>query len=100
MNEQSLRGLLGLALRAGQMTTGADLTLRQIKAGKAALVLLDADASGNTKKKLLDACAYRQVSAYTLPAGMIDTSCGKDGRFAAALSSGNLAEKIRSDLES
>ena len=44
-------GLLGLASRAGQITLGADLALREIKGGRAAAVLLDAGASDGTRKK-------------------------------------------------
>ena len=35
-----IKGLLGLALRAGQVTTGADMALKEIRAGRAALALL------------------------------------------------------------
>ena len=37
-------GLLGLASRAGQITLGADLALREIKGGRAGTVLLDESA--------------------------------------------------------
>ena len=86
---------MGLAMRAGQVTLGANLALTVVKSGKAALVLIDEGASENTRKKLMDACAYRAVPIYTLPAGLIDDACGKDSRYAAAFKSGGLADKIR-----
>ena len=87
-------GLMGLANRAGQITLGAELALQEIRAGKAGLVLLDAEASEGTKKKLLDACAYRGVPAHMLPAGEISRACGRDGRMAAAVKKGKLCQRM------
>ena len=92
---EKIRGLMGLAMRAGQVTLGANLALNVIKSNKAALVLVDETASENTKKKLSDACIFRSVPMYYLPQGLIDDACGKDCRYAAALTAGGLSEKIR-----
>ena len=89
-----IEGLLGLAMRAGQLTPGADLALREIKAGKAALVLVDRDASENTRKKLGDACAFRRVPMHIMEAGLLDRACGREGRMAASLKKGGITEKI------
>ena len=87
-------GLLGLACRAGHVTLGAELALRQIKSGKAGLMLLDADASEGTKKKVSDACAYRNVPLHMLPAGDLSRACGKDGRMAAAVRPGPFCQRM------
>ena len=87
-------GLLGLASRAGQIILGADLALREIKSGRAAAALVDAGASDGTRKKILDACAYRGVPAYILPQDALSRACGKDGRMAAALKKGKLCDRI------
>ena len=87
-------GLLGLASRSGQITLGADLALREIKAGRAALVLLDAGASDGTKKKISDACAYRHVPLHMLPEGELSSACGRDGRMAAAVKPGPLCRRM------
>ena len=92
--------MLGLACRAGQIALGADVALQEIRAGETALVLLDAAASEGTRKKLLDACAFRSVPAYTLPEGEISRACGKDGRMAAAVRKGKLAERMAELLSS
>ena len=94
----AVSGLLGLACRAGQIALGADIALQEIRAGKAALLLLDAGASEGTKKKLQDACVFRNVPFYTLPEGEISRACGRDGRMAAAVRKGKLAERIREVL--
>ena len=91
----AVSGLLGLACRAGQIALGADVALQEIRAGKAALARLDAGASEGTRKKLLDACTFRSVPVYTLPENEISRACGRDGRMAAAVRKGNLANRMQ-----
>ena len=94
-----LRGLLGLSCRAGQITLGAEWALKEIRAGRAGLALLDAGASEGTAKKILDACAYRGVPAYILPEGELSLACGKDGRMAAAVKRGKLCGRMMELME-
>ncbi len=88
-------GLLGLASRSGQIILGAELALAEIKGGRAALVLLDEGASEGTRKKILDACAYRGVPAYILPQDVLSRACGKEGRMAAAVRKGKLCQRMQ-----
>ena len=92
-------GLLGLASRAGQITLGADLALKEIKGGRAGAVLVDEGASEGTRKKIMDACAYRAVPLYFLPADVLSSACGKEGRMAAAVKKGKLCQRIQELLE-
>ncbi|MBR0407066.1 MAG: ribosomal L7Ae/L30e/S12e/Gadd45 family protein [Clostridia bacterium] len=92
-------GLLGLACRAGQATLGAEVALAEIKSGKAALALIDEGASEGTKKKLLDACAFRDVPAFFLPEGEISRACGRDGRMAASVKKGSLSKRMEELLK-
>ena len=54
-------GRLGLARRAGKLAIGEEGCLKALRSRKAALVILAADASANTKKRFRDKCAYYQV---------------------------------------
>lgn len=92
---KKITGLLGLCSRCGQITLGADLALRQIKANRAGLVLMDAEASEGTKKKIADACAYRHVPLHLLPEGLLSLSCGKEDRMAGAIAPGPLCDQLR-----
>ena len=87
-------GLLGLCSRSGQIVLGADLALREIRGGRAALALLDEGASDGTKKKIADACAFRSVPLHMLPPGELSRACGKEDRMAAAVRPGKLAQRI------
>ena len=48
--------LIGLATKAGKTASGEFLTEREVKSGKAALVIVAGDASENTKKKFRNMC--------------------------------------------
>ncbi|WP_267904322.1 YlxQ family RNA-binding protein [Risungbinella massiliensis] len=52
---------LGLAMRAGKVVTGEELVIREIRSGRAELVILSLDASRNTAKKIMDKCQSYQV---------------------------------------
>lgn len=92
--QQRLNGLLGLTCRAGQMILGGDLALRAVRADQAMMVLLDVNASEGTKKKLRDACAFRQLPCFELEAGVLGRSCGQPDRIAAAVKPGSLGKQI------
>jgi len=87
-------GLLGLCCRSGQIVLGAEMALMEIRSGRAGLALIDEGASEGTRKKILDACAYRGLPVHMLPAGEISRACGKDGRMAAAVKKGELCRRI------
>lgn len=98
MNDASaaVRGLLGLAQRAGKLQTGADMALSALRSGKARLALVDCDASENTVKKATDACIYYHVPLLFLESGMLGMACGREGRMIGVLTDKGFAEKILS----
>ncbi len=53
--------MLGLCARAGRCQYGETACLNAIRADRAFMVLVDAGASDNTRKRFGDACAYRQL---------------------------------------
>lgn len=89
-----ISGLLGLSYRAGQIILGAEMALQEIRFDRAGLVLLDAGASPGTRKKIADACAYRQVPLHMLPEGELSRACGREGRMAAAVKPGSLCRQM------
>ena len=67
MQTDKLIGALGLAHKAGALIKGNEAVHDAIRQKKAALVLLSADASEGSKKKLITACAYYQVPVREMP---------------------------------
>ena len=88
--------MLGLAMRAGQLTFGEDGVKKAIASGGAKLVLLDAGASENTKKKMRDSCAYYGVKLCETAADRLGYAVGKPGRMSAAVAAGPLCDKLAS----
>jgi len=58
-------GMLGLAVRARKAVTGSVPVESAVKALEAKLVVLAADASGNTAKHFTDICSYRNLPICT-----------------------------------
>ncbi|GED29058.1 MULTISPECIES: YlxQ family RNA-binding protein [Brevibacillus] len=88
--------LLGLAMRARKVITGEEQVLAAIRSGQAHLVLLAADASDNTAKKMRDKCSYYGVSCVTTgDRHELGRAIGKDGRVTVAVTDGKLAESIQ-----
>lgn len=56
-----LKGMLGLAMRAGKLACGESKAAEAIRGGRAELVLLSADASENTEKRFLNMTQYYHV---------------------------------------
>lgn len=77
---ERLRGMLGLATRAGKLIIGSNLTVAAVREteylkrkGKTPhLVLLATDASDNTKKKIQNCCTYHQVAHFVIPLSASD----------------------------
>ena len=95
MVEKVLTGLLGLAMRSGQLMAGAERALEDIRHKRAGLLLLDEGASQNTAKRLTDACQTHQVRCLRLPDNLLGQAIGKQGAMAATLLPGGLCDKVQ-----
>ncbi|MBM7586873.1 ribosomal protein L7Ae-like RNA K-turn-binding protein [Bacillus pakistanensis] len=95
MNQNRWVSLLGLANRARKVISGEELVLKEVRNGRAKLVLLSRDASNNTMKKVRDKCNY-----YKTPILMIDNreilgqAIGKDARVVVTLTDDGFAKKL------
>ena len=61
MDKEKVLNLLGLAMRAGKLVSGEELTLRDIRNSTTKFTFVALDASENTKKKIKDKCSYYQI---------------------------------------
>ena len=86
--------MLGIAKRAGALTLGTDGVLSAIASGSAKIVLLDALASDNTKKKFHDSCAFYGVELYETAPDRLGFAIGKPGRMGAGVAKGPLGDKL------
>lgn len=96
MNQPTWASLLGLAYRARKVITGEELVIREVRSGKAKLVLLSSDASSNTEKKITDKCNY-----YNVPLVKVDNreqlgnAIGKEARVVIAILDEGFSKKLR-----
>jgi len=92
--------LLGLANRARKVISGEELVLKEIRSGRAKLVLLADDASTNTAKKITDKSRYYNIKLkpvkdrYTL-----GSAIGKEARVVVAVTDIGFANKLMSLLD-
>ena len=88
-----LTNAVGLAMKAGRLKSGDFTVEKLVRAGQSKLVLLDADASENTREK------YRAMSqahgVETIPVAELGRWIGKPGRKIAAVTDENFKNMIK-----
>lgn len=91
---KKLLTMLGFAARAGQLALGSETAVTLIRQSKAAAAVIDQGASDNTKKRVTDACAYRNVPLAALEDGELGRAIGRNGCAAVAVKKGNFGQAI------
>lgn len=100
MRQNKVEGLLGLAAKAGKIVSGEFCTEREVKSGKAALVLVADDASDNTKKKFKNMCDFYKVPIYFYKdKDTLGHAIGKEFRASLAVLDQGFAGGIGKHLE-
>jgi ribosomal protein L7Ae-like RNA K-turn-binding protein len=100
MNATQWMSLLGLANRARKIISGEELTVKEIRNGKAKLVLLSLDASDNTEKKITDKCKTYQVPVKRVENRYIlGQAIGKEARVVVGVLDEGFAKKLRTLLD-
>lgn len=91
--------MLGLAARSRNVVSGGFATETAVKSGKAHLVIIAEDASGNTRKKFSNMCDF-----YEVPCAVYGTketvghSMGREERSVLAVTDEGFANSIQKHL--
>lgn len=87
--------MLGLAKRAGKISTGSFICEKAIRSKQAKLVILACDASDNTKKSIRNSCEYYKVRLieYSSMAELGHATGGGD-RAVVSINDNNFAKAI------
>ena len=96
MAQNKTYSMIGLAMKAGKLTSGEFAVEHAVKAGKAMLVIVSETASENTKKKFRDMCTYYEVPLYFF--GEKETlghAMGKEFRASLAVLTKDLQRPLR-----
>ncbi len=94
-HNQKLLGLIGLAMRAGQVVSGDEGVLAAVKSQKASLVIIAVDASDGTKKKFTDKSSYRDIPCrIAFEKDVLGHAIGKKTRAVVGIVDPNFAKKM------
>ena len=98
MNDQEQRkvlSLLGLARKAGKIDSGQFACENALRMGKAKLVIISSDASGNTEKKFTDKCRYYHVPCFVcIKKELLGHCLGQSERSCLSVNDSSFAEAI------
>ena len=92
--------MISLATKAGKTVSGEFCTEKEVKTGRAELVIVAEDASENTKKKFQNMCEFYEVPIYFY--GDKDTlghAMGKEFRASLAVTDPGFAKGIAKHIE-
>lgn len=93
-------GMLGLAKRAGKVTTGEYLCDKAIKSGQSHLIIIARGISESSKKAVCDACAYYGVDFIEYAtAEELGKITGADRRCVVSVNDENFKNAILSKIE-
>ena len=86
---------VGIAAKAGYVFGGEMQTESRIRSGEAKIVILAEDASGKTKKKILNLAERFRVPVVSAPdREMLGQAAGKDFRASVVITDQGLADAI------
>lgn len=98
--KDKVMSMLGLAVRSRNVVSGGFATEQAVKSGKACLVIIAEDASGNTRKKYSNMCNYYEVPcAYHGTKEVLGHSMGREERSVLAVTDQGFADSIRKHLD-
>ena len=89
-----LFSMLGLAMRAGKIASGAFQTQKALADGKAKLLVIDSAMSEAEQAEYRRLCSSKALEVRPLSHGMLESAIGKPGRMAAAITDDNFARQI------
>ena len=100
MNQNKILSLIGLATKAGRTVSGEFSTEKEVKSGRAALVIVADDASDNTKKKFKNMCDFYHVPNYFYKdKDTLGHAMGKQFRASLAILDEGFAKGIRKHMD-
>lgn len=95
MNSEKFFRMLGLAARMRGIAFGEGAAKDAIKAGKAYLVIVAADASDNTKKKFHNSCEFYSVRMIECgDKGTLGRQTGREFAVVLAITNQNIADEL------
>lgn len=99
MKQDEILSLLGLAKRAGFVTSGEFSVEKSIKDGTARVVIIANDASSNTNKMFTNMCTYYNVPMFCYAdKDTLGHAIGQEMRASAAITDAGLGDALLKKL--
>ena len=100
MSQNKILSLIGLATKAGKTASGEFCTEKEVKSGRAALVIVAGGASDKTKKKIQNMCDFYEVPIYFYKdKDTLGHAMGKEFRASLAVLDEGFAKGIRKHMD-
>ncbi len=100
MSQNKALSMIGLATKAGKVASGEFCTEKEVKSGRAYLVIVADDASDNTKKKFQNMCDFYQVPIYFYKdKDTLGHAMGKEFRASLVILDEGFAKGIRKHID-
>ena len=100
LSQSKILSLVSLATRAGKTVSGEFCTEKEVKSGRAYLVLVADDASDNTKKKFRNMCEFYEVPIYFYKdKDTLGHAMGKEFRASLAILDEGFAKEIMKQMK-
>ena len=100
MAQSKVLSLIGLATKAGKTVSGEFCTEKEVKSGKASLVIVADDASDNTKKKFRNMCDFYHVPiCFYRDKDTLGHAMGKQFRASLAILDQGFAKGIKESMD-
>ena len=95
-----LLGMLGLAKRAGKVTSGEFLCEKAIKSGQSKLIIIASNISENAKKAVINTCNHYGVEYIVFAEDAeLGRAIGTDGRMVVSVNDDSFKNAILSKTE-
>ena len=100
MSQSKALSMISLATKAGKVASGEFCTEKEVKSGRAYLVIVAGDASENTKKKFRNMCEFYQVPIYFYKdKDTLGHAMGKEFRASLVILDEGFAKGIRKHMD-
>ncbi len=100
LQEDKINSLIALANKAGRAVSGSEKVLDALKKGEAAVLIIAADTSSESRAKFLAIAEKAGVEAFRFSMkDLLGASLGKEIRTAVAVQSGSFADTLLLELK-
>ena len=99
MNEDKVLNLLGLAQRAGKLSSGDFIVEKAMKKKTPKLVLLAGDCAANNEKKYIQLAELHHIPLRKVGSKELGTAIGKEVRVVVAVEDDGFAKALLKEID-